>query len=101
MSIRYDANMAAGLCDTNLIDDKTLQITSGAGLAVLITAQDVRASSFSSGKYNNWKVWCESATARHQNVVETIALNISGPWCYPGISASGEWYFSLKDGVLV
>ena len=101
VSLRYSAGMKVEECDLGFIDENTFQLTGGAGLAVLITSEDVCASSFSTGKNSKWWEWCVRATVRHQEVVERIASRISGPWLYPGVSASGVWFFSLKDGVLV
>ena len=84
VSIRYDAGMKVEDCDTRFIDENTLQITGGVGLAVLITSEDVCASSFSSCKNKGkWGDWCKTATARHHDVLKRIASNVLGPWWPP------------------
>ena len=83
VSLRYDAGLKVDECNTEFIDEKTFQITGGAGLAVLITSEDVCASSFSSCKNGKWGDWCKTATARHQDVLKRIASNVLGPWWPP------------------
>ena len=93
VSLHYDVGTPPRMCDTEVIDCNTFQITGGAALAVHIEGEVARASSFMCGKNNSWWQWCETATARHKTVVEQIAMKVSGPWYHPSV---GVWCLSLN-----
>ena len=97
VSLHYDSGSPPSQCDTSVINYRTVQITSGAALALHIEGDIVLASSFPCGSKTHWVDWCAKASVLHQRVVEQIARDhFSGPWYHPCV---GTWYLALNGEV--